>query len=215
MNQISQELDNFFKKYKHQKYKKGEMLIRADEDPSGVFYLTKGKVKEYAISKKGDELIINIFKPISFFPMSWAINQTPNLYYYEAFEDVELWKAPRVETVEFIKTNPEIVFDLMSRVYKGTDGILMRLVHLMTGEAYARVMTEILISAKRFGKKVGNGSIELEVTEKDIAAQSGMARETISREIKILKNKGLLSFGKNKILINDISKIEEELALDS
>ena len=144
---ISQKLDNFFKQFKHQVYKKGEILIRVDEDPGGVFYLTKGVVKEYAISKKGEELIINIFKPVSFFPMSWAINRAPNSFYYEALEEIEIWKAPREEVVEFIKANPDILFNLMSRVFKGTDGILMRMVYLMSGEAYARVITELLASA--------------------------------------------------------------------
>lgn len=97
---ISQKLENFFKQFKHQVYEKGEVLIRVDDDPDGIFYLTSGTVKEYAISKKGEELVINVFKPISFFPMSWAINQTPNAYYFEALEDLEVWKAPREKVVE-------------------------------------------------------------------------------------------------------------------
>jgi len=43
----------------------------------------------------------------------------------------------------------------MSRVYTGTDGILMRMAYLMSGEAYSRVVTELLIAAKRFGRQDG------------------------------------------------------------
>ena len=211
---ISQKLDNFFKQFKHQVYKKGEILIRVDEDPGGVFYLTKGVVKEYAISKKGEELIINIFKPVSFFPMSWAINRAPNSFYYEALEEIEIWKAPREEVVEFIKANPDILFNLMSRVFKGTDGILMRMVYLMSGEAYARVITELLIAAKRFGKQQDN-TVEIKVSEKEIANQAGMARETVSREIRILKDKGLVIFTKNVLVIKNIDNLEKELSENS
>lgn len=207
---VSQKLDNFFKQYKHYVYKKGEILIRVDDEPGGVFYLTRGNVREYAISKKGEELVINIFKPVSFFPMSWAINQTPNPYYYEALEEVEIWKAPREEVIKFIKANPDVLYDLMSRVYKGTDGILMRLVYLMSGEAYSRVVTELLIAAKRFGKQDGS-ELKLHVSEKDIAAQAGMARETVSREMKILKDKGLVTFSKNQLVVKNISNLENEL----
>ena len=42
---ISQKLENFFKQYKYQVYKKGEVLIRVDDDPDGVFHLTSGTVK--------------------------------------------------------------------------------------------------------------------------------------------------------------------------
>ncbi len=208
--QIHAKVDNFFKQFKHQTYKKGEILIRADEDPSGVFYLTHGTVKEYAISKKGEELIINVFKPVSFFPMSWAINQNPNPYYFEALEDLHIWKAPREQVVNFIKKNPDVLFNLMSRVYKGTDGILMRMVYLMSGEAYTRIVAELLIAAKRFGKTVDN-TVQLNIAEKDIANQAGMARETVSREIKILKDKGLVTLDKNLLTIKNIGDLEMEL----
>ena len=208
--QVRSKIDNFFKQFKHQIYKKGEILIRVDDDPDGVFYLTQGTVKEYAISRKGEELVINVFKPVSFFPMSWAINLTPNAYYYEAFEDAQIWKAPREKVVEFIKENPDVLFNLMSRVYKGTDGILMRMVYLMSGEAYTRVVTELLISAKRFGKPNGT-EIQLNISEKDIANQAGMARETVSREIKILKDKGLVTLQKNVLVIKNIMNLESEL----
>ncbi len=209
---ISEKIDSFFKQFKHQIYKKGEILIRADENPSGVFYLTRGRVKEYAISKKGEELDINIFKPLSFFPMSWAINQTTNVYYFEALEELEIWKASREEVVDFIKQNPDVLFDLMSRVYKGVDGILMRMTHSMSGEAYGRVIAEILIVSRRFGKTTDNQKVELNISEKDIANQAGIARETVSREIRILKAKEILTFAKNKLVINDLKKLEDELS---
>src|SRR6266545_4746184 len=94
---VLNKIDAFFIQFKQQTYKKGEILIRADDDPSGIFYLKNGVVKEYAISKKGDELVINIFQPISFFPMSWVINETHNIYFFEAMTDVTLWRAPKDE----------------------------------------------------------------------------------------------------------------------
>jgi CRP-like cAMP-binding protein len=209
---VSKKLDDFFKQFKHQVYKKGEILVRADEDPSGVFYLTSGTVKEYTISKKGEELVINVFKSVSFFPMSWAINQTPNVYYFEALEELEIWNAPREEVVKFIKDNPDVLYNLMSRVFIGTDGILMRMVYLMSGEAYTRVITELLIAAKRFGKTNPDKSIKLSLTEKDLANQAGMARETVSREITKLKDQGLVVFDRNVLIIKNIDKLEEELS---
>lgn len=208
-NAILQKIDAYFTQFKHQAYKKGEILIRADDIPSGVFYLKEGHVREYAISKKGDELVINVFKPVAFFPMSWAINDTPNAYFYEAMTDVEVWRASKKDVVRFIKDNPDVLYDLMSRVYKGVDGILTRMTYLMSGNAYARLATELLIYAKRFGK--GQNIIEIDISEKDLAAQSGMTRETVSREIKILKDKNLVVHNKNKLIINNVQKLEEEL----
>lgn len=209
---VAKKIELFFKQYQYLSFKKGEILVRAGEDPAGVFYLTKGAVKEYAISKKGEELVINIFKPISFFPMSWAINLTPNAYYFEAMENGEIWRAPRKSAISFIQENPDVLYNLMSRVYKGTDGILMKMVYLMSGEAYARVITELLISAKRFGKFISKKSVKLNISEVDMANLTGMARETVSREIKILKDKNLVNFSKSTLTIDDLEKLEEELS---
>ena len=203
---IQKKLDDFFNQFKHQKYKKGEILIRADDNPPGIFYLKSGFVKEYAISKKGDELVVNIFKPISFFPMSWAINKTKNMYFFEAITDLDVWRAPKDKALEFVKSNPDVLYDLLVRVYKGTDGILLRMSYLMAGNAYARLITEIIIHAKRFGNP-------LHISETDLAERSGMTRETVSREMKILKSKGLLTFQKGKLLIKDMLRFEEELGL--
>lgn len=208
-DKIAEKIDEFFKQYRHQDYKKGEIVIRAEDEPSGVFYLKEGYVKEYVISKKGDEFVINVFKPFSFFPMSWAINLTPNNYFYEATTNLNVWKAPREEVIKFIESNPDVLYNLMSRVYKGVDGILTRMTYLMSANAYDRLITELLIYAKRFAKV--ESKITLDISEKDIAAQAGMTRETVSREMKILKDKKLVTHEKNTFVIQDIVKLEREL----
>jgi CRP-like cAMP-binding protein len=210
---IVQNIENFFKQYKRLIYKKGEILIQAENNPSGIFFIKSGMVKQYAISGKGGELVLNIYKPNTFFPMNWAVNKTPNKYYWEAITEVEVWKAPVDEVVTFIKDNPDVIYDLLSRVYRGTDGMLLRMAYLMSGSAYTRLVTEIIIHAKRFGryKAVPEGSYEIDIAEKDLATRSGMTRETISREMKLLREKGLVTFNKKLLIIHNLEKLEEEL----
>lgn len=208
---VGKKIESFFAKHKHNFYKKGEVFIRASYDPTGVFYLQSGYVKQYIISKKGDEIIVNIFKPPSFFPMSWAINNTSNSYFFEATTPIDVWRAPREEVVTFIKNNPDVLYDLTSRVYTGTDALLTRMVYLMSGSAYLRLIAELIISAKRFGKKGAHNSYTIKISEKDIGCESGMTRETVSREIKILKNKNLVTLKKNILIIHDFGDLENEL----
>ncbi|OGH17288.1 MAG: hypothetical protein A3C30_01650 [Candidatus Levybacteria bacterium RIFCSPHIGHO2_02_FULL_40_18] len=207
---LLEKLDNFFSQFKTQRYRKGEILVRAGDSPSGIFYLKKGRVREYAISTKGEEIVVNIFKPSAFFPMSWAINNAPNIYFFEAMEDLELVRAPREEVIEFIKREPEVLYNLLSRVYIGTDGLLSRMTYLMSGSAYERLVAELIIVAKRFGER-NSKQITIETTERDLASQIGMTRETVSREIRKLRAVGLISFGKKSLVVKDIKRLEEEL----
>ncbi len=207
---IQKKLDNFFLKYKKVSYKKGTIVIRAGEEPAGVCYLKEGLIKQYAISTKGEELIVNIFKSSAFFPMSWAINKTPNNYFFEAISDISAVCAPRADVVDFIKKNPDVLFDLTARVYKGVDGLLTRMVYLMAGNANSRLIVELIILAKRLG--VRNGlTVEIHIAEKDLASQTGMSRETVSREIKVLKEKNLITFEKSMIIVKSLEKLENEL----
>lgn len=213
---ISQKIEAFFKQYKKQTFRKGEIIIRADDDPAGIYLITEGIVKKYAISRRGEELIVNLFKQNAFFPMSWIMNKTHNTFFYEAMTDVTVWRAPGDDVVAFVKSEPDILYDLMQRVYRGTDGMLMRMVYLMSGSAYTRLITELLISARRFGvKDEKTGAVTITITEKDLGAQAGMTRETISREMKTLKAQGFLKFEKGKLTINDLNKLEEQLSQES
>ncbi len=202
----------FFKQFEQKVYKKGEILIRAGENPTGIYYVLSGTIKQYALSKKGEVVTINIFKPGSFFPMSWAINNTANVYFFETEDTVVLHKAPKERALEFIKHEPDVLYDLLSRTYYGTDGLQQRLTYLMTGSARERLITEIIIYAKRFGNREKTDKIICTVTEKDLAAATGMARETISREIGLLKQQGILDFTPGNLVIPDISLLENELS---
>src|SRR6185369_11552624 len=201
---IASKINTFFSEFKQLEYKKGQILIRADEDPTGVLYLKSGLIKEYFLTKKGDEFVVNLFKPGSFFPMSWVMNNTHNKYYFEATTDSKIYKAPKEATLTFIKNNPDILFDLMSRVYKGTEGLLLRMTYLMSGDAYERLITELVIQTKRFGKQNTNDIYTIIVSEKELADRTGLTRETVSREFKKLKEKYLALFSKGTITIPNL-----------
>lgn len=203
---IAQKIEQFFEKYPSRHYRKGHILVHAQDEPSHVFHLLEGKVKQYDISYRGDEVVLNIFKPPAFFPVSYAINKTPNAYFFEAETDIELKLAPTDDAVNFLKSNPDVTFDLLSRVYKGTDGLLGRLAHLMAGSARSRVLYELLIEARRFGTARGKG-VAISLTESDIGKRAGLARETVSREIRKLKDEDLISVIKNEIWINNIERL--------
>src|SRR3989344_1413476 len=146
---VRQKLDKHFKQYKNQKYKKGEILVRADDDPAGVFYLVDGVVRRYSISPAGEELNLNIYRPVSFFPMDWAVNQTSSPHYYEAMTTAEVYRAPRDEVLKFISDKPDILLDLLSRIYHGLDGFMMRMEYLMAGNAQAKVVIKAFFFFQR------------------------------------------------------------------
>lgn len=208
----TKEFELFYNQFNPRSYKKGEILIRSDDDPLGIFYLTKGYVRQYTISKTGIELTLHILKPISYFPMVWAVNGTPNVYNFEALTDVSVGRAPRDEVVTFIKDKPKIIFELMSELLEDYAETLTRVEHLVFSDAYRRVISVLLYIAKHFGENDGKQTlVGNRFTHQDIATLVGVARETASIEISKLEKKGLVEFSDHLIVIKSIKNLEQEL----
>jgi len=206
----------FFSRFTLRHYKQGETLIRADDDPQGIFCLTTGYVRQYTISKSGMELTLHILQPTSYFPMVWAINGTPNVYYFEALTEVEIGRAPRDEVVAFIKNKPDLVFALMSELLEDYAESLLRIEHLVFSDAYRRVISVLLYIAKHFGETADDHvTVKHRFTHQDIATLVGVARETASIEMAKLTKSGLVRLVDHSMEFDSLQKLEAELLLAS
>ena len=204
----TKEFETFYKQFVIRNYKKGEMLIRADDDPQGIFCLTKGYVRQYTISPAGNELSLHILKPISYFPMVWAINGTPNVYFFEALTEVEVGRAPQEQVVSFIKDKPSLLFALMSELLEDYAETLTRVEHLVFSDAHRRVISILIYIAKHFGQPHKRGIIvNHRFTQADIATLVGVARETASIELSKLEKEGLVKYIDHSILFEDLNSL--------
>ncbi len=215
-NSFGEKIEHFFNKFDTKRiYNKKEIIVRADDIPPGVFYLKEGYARLYTVSATGQELTLNIFKPGSYFSMMWAIGETQNTYYFEALTKIELLKAPKEALVEFVRQEPEVLFELTRRILIGLDGLLGVMESLMFGNSYNKVAIVLVIAAKRFGKKQENGEIviDLPLTHQIIATLAGLTRETTSLIIKEFE-KGKIIYSKRPFLvISNLEKLEQEAAI--
>lgn len=211
---IIAKLTAFFSQFPTQIGKKGTILIHASAQPAGIFYMEEGIIRRYWITEKGEEITLNLYKPHTFLPMSWAISNVPNTHFYEAMTDVQLRKAPNEAVLQFLKEEPDIVFDLLRRVYIGMEGLWAHMESLTAGNAYAKLVSALIILAKRFGENGASDTvIQLKMTESDLANYAGMSRETASRELQKLHQAKLVNFEKGKISIHDLKKLKENLLI--
>lgn len=211
---IPQKINTFFERYPQRIFQKHHVIARAGEPLTNVFYLVDGLVSQYDIAPNGNEIVVNIFKPGAFFPMSTALNSTPNTYFFEAATNTTVHIAPAHDVVAFLHDNPDITLNLLSRVYRGVDGVLRRMAHLMGGDAKSRLLFELVNSAYRFGERQTDGAVFVPLKENDIAKHSGLARETVSRHVQALKTAGLLTVVQKGLVIKDIGQLEQLLGSD-
>lgn len=210
---FSKRVAEFFKNYTRVHYKRGEVILRAGDTPSGVYFLKRGYVRMYLLSPSGDVLMFHIFRPGAFFPMTWVINGTPNSYYFDALGSVEIFRAPKEEFQEFLKNSPDVLEEFNRRILSGLTGVLRRMEMLLLDEAYPKTVKLILYFAEQFGETKGKDGavLPIKVTHKDIASWIGTTRETASLQMETLKKQQLILYKHRAILVPSLSALRREL----
>ena len=208
------QLDQFFQQYREVVFAKKQVLIHAGDEPAGVYYLASGHVRQYDISgRTGNELTIHIYNPHSFLPLTWALNNIPNRYFFQAMDEVHVRLAPRDDVVHFLQGNADQLLALSKRLVFGLDGLMARMEYQVFGSASARIQAELLYLARHFGREEEDGRIVLDrqFTHQGIADLTGTVRETVSVAIERLVAAGLVSYQGDRIVLEDAARLEAEL----
>lgn len=210
MNNPTNKLIEFFAKYKVLPFKKGQIILRDDSNPNGVYLIKKGNVRLYLNSEDGEELTALILKPEDIFPLRWLLNNVDNIYNFEALTEVEIYNAPKDAFLEFLKTNNDILFDITAALSFQYGALIYRMQHIVFGNAHAKVASILLTCAKRFGAQVSNDlMIQIPLTHQDIATAAGITRETASIEMKKLEREGLIAYKGRSIVVQNLEALED------
>lgn len=128
---------------------------------------------------------------------------------------VELQQAPRDEFVKFVKANGDVLFELTSKILIRLGGLIERMVYMVFGNAYNKVASIIAICAERFGYPDKEGVvIDVLLTHKEIANLLGIARETVSIEIKKLEKLGIIGYKGRYIVVRDVKALRGESRIE-
>lgn len=193
---INPAVDTFFDRYPERSYEKGSTIMRPG-DGIKAYYIVSGSIIQYDISSAGDKLIVNTYKEGAFIPLLTIVCGTPSDFFFEAYSQTTVRVAPSKEVATFLKHSPDITYETLERLVRGTDGMLHRIASMMDGGAEMRILQTLQIMQARFGHPDGSVS----VTMSELGAQTGLARETVSRALKKLRIAGAISSSRGRITI--------------
>jgi CRP/FNR family cyclic AMP-dependent transcriptional regulator len=209
--QVSAKIERFFQDFPLRRYARGQLLMLAGDNPKQIFYLVSGIIRVYDISDKGNEVVVGVFKPTTVFPLSWMILEKPNIYFFEARTNVVVREAPASRTLNFIKKNSDVTFNMLVDICLNMETMRRRIAHFMGGTAKSRLIFELIIATQSFGVVQPDGSYLIEVSEGEIGARSGLSRETVSREIHDLKKLDLINANHQGIQLTNLNALEAKL----
>lgn len=208
----------FFKKGSKRVYKKGEMILRAGDDPQGVYYIDSGFVKIYALSKQATEHIHIFYSDGDIFPLIWTYSGAVRNVYYEALKETTVWVVPKEEFKAFVASDVEVAVTLLQesiglfRLYAGN------IDNLLYSNSYERTAGRLLSLAYRYGAKTDKGFvINAPLTHQHLANSTNLSRETTSRVLERLQRKGIIGYEGHLIVVRDMDQLisiigEDEVA---
>lgn len=193
-------------------YKKGEFIIRPGDSPQGVFYIQKGLVKAYDITKYGEENLLIIRKENEIFPLIWSLTGQGRHVIYEALSPVEVLRLDQATFQKVIQDTPELLSPLMDIILEMYRIHSERILNLEYRTVRERLIAFLLIMVQRFGTKTKDGMcIEASLKQQDIASSINATRETTGRELSNLTRKGLITNVQSHIVVVDVHKLRDSL----
>lgn len=214
MNALNEKIvEDFFASYTKMTEPKGTVLIEQDQTPDGIFYLKKGYVLQYTVSEKGEKIAMHIFRPGSFFPLSWVFNEKDSPYTHEAITPCVLYRAPKDAVAQFLQQNPVILYDVTARLMAGIIGLRKRIEKLVENSAWRATIGILLYFADIIGERKGNAvTLPVAFPHRELAAWLGLTRETTSLQVETLKRRKLIAYNRRHIIIPDIKKLERAIS---
>lgn len=198
----------FWRQYPLEKHESGASLAPVGDAPDTIFYIESGRVKVVDYAANGTEVVLNVFANPAFVSLSWVFEPQPNRFYFLAADELRIRRAPRSEVARYLRAHPELSLLILERLTRGLDGIMSRLGLHLTARSSHRLALEIMIEAKRFGKSTPQGTL-VKVTVSELAARSGLARETASRQLGKLIQAKLVVKNKSQLVIPNLDALEQ------
>jgi CRP/FNR family transcriptional regulator len=194
-------------------YKKGELVIRPGETPPGVFYIEKGLVKAYDITKYGEENLLIIRRSGEVLALTWAITGQDINIIYSALAPTTLWCISREAFLKCMQTNPQLtipILDMVTNMYRLHSKRILNLEYRSVRE---RIISFLISTSERFGEKNPDHSILINVPlrQQDIASSINATRETTGRQLAYLQRHNLISVKQSLITLKDLEKLQSYL----
>jgi len=205
-------LVNLFHQGTKMVYEKGEFVIRPGGPPQGVFYILKGLVKAYDITKYGEENLLIIRKPGEIIGLTWSITGEDRHIIYATLAQTELLQISRDQFTSFVRTNPAAALPLVDMLVDMYRLHSERILNLEYRTVRERLVSFLLSMARRFGKETDEGVVlEVPLRHQDIASSISATRESIGRELAAFERQGLVSNSQLTITLKDVPRLRKFL----
>lgn len=206
-------LAGLFRNAERVEHSAGELVFSEGDPADACYWVERGLVKVSVASPQGEERIIALLGPGSILGELALIDGEPRSATVTAVQRTTFRRVFRDEFEKLVGADPkihhELVMLLASRLRK-TDEALAAATFLGGKGRLARALLEL---ASFTGEKIESEGIVIKhkLTQSDLAAMTGLARENISRIISEWKKSKIVSRSSSFYCIADVAGLKREM----
>jgi CRP/FNR family cyclic AMP-dependent transcriptional regulator len=191
------------------------VLFIAGDPGDGCYRVEQGLLKVSIIAPSGAERILAIVDPGGIVGELSVIDGLPRSASVSAVRDSELSFVSRGVFQAFSREHPQVyqhLVTLLAHRLRDTDGVVAAGSFLPLKGRVARALLDL---SEAFGQDVGQGRILIrqKITQSDVAAMAGIARENVSRILNDWIRLKLVSRLSGYYCLENKARLEREIAL--
>jgi CRP-like cAMP-binding protein len=179
------------------RYQPGEMILFEGEAAEALYFIVSGAVKIFKTSAEGKEQILAVARPGESFSDVPIFNGGLNPASAQAMGPVVLYGLGKNDLEVILRTYPQLALNTIRVMASRMRQLLSLVEDLSFRHVIGRVARILLEYA---GEEAAQGT---RLTQRDMAAMAGTAREVVSRSLKTLEEKGIIAMERHRIVIAD------------
>jgi CRP-like cAMP-binding protein len=196
-------------KQEFRKYKKGEFIYLPDEDSTHIYLIADGRVKIGRYDNEGNEIVSSILTRGEIFGELGLAGEDKRKDFATAIVDTLIYPVTIKETQERMYQDRALLSKILRFIGCRLMKVERKLELLACKDARARLIEFLKDAAAWKGKKIGfETAIFTRLTHKEIAALTGMSRQTVTTLLNQLKEQNAINFDRRKILIRDLAALK-------
>jgi CRP/FNR family cyclic AMP-dependent transcriptional regulator len=190
----------------------GEALFRAGDPGDGCYRIITGLAKVVVVSQQGEERIISLLGPGAIVGELSIIDGEPRSASVFAVSDCSLSFVSRAKFEKFTEAYPELtsylVRTLALRLRKADDALAATTFLTVKGR-----LARALLNVAEYAGEKNHGRIELrhKISQGDLAAMAGVARENVSRTMSDWRKRDIVTRSSDYYCIIDPTALAREM----
>jgi CRP/FNR family transcriptional regulator len=191
-------------------YRRNQVIFMEEETGNYMYLVLTGKVKVAKSSSSGRETILAIHKAGDFFGEMSLLDGKTAPATVSAMEDSKIISVSGTDFHKYLMHNEKVLLQIIDVLCARLRQV-WQTQSLSSSKAEARIRMGIYDLAKRHGVQDAHGTIiDLKITHQELAEMVGTSRETVTRVIARLREKGVIEVDHRRMtLLNPQALLKE------